>query len=406
MLKGLKEIDKCRSCEGVELVDIISLGNQYLTTFVRPGLHDDLPRAPLDLIRCTECGLVQLQHTTPPDLLYRYFWYQSGINETMRKALASVVSSTTALAPVSSGDLVIDIGSNDGTMLHFYDKEVRRVGFEPALNMERDSALEIIPDYFKYRDFGQKAKIISTIAMFYDLDMPNSFVADVQRQLADDGVWVNQLNQLSTMIETYAYDSICHEHLEYYSLRTLRTLYERHGLEIFHVTRNDINGGSMRVFAAKKGQRMVQDSVLYAVTSETLTSGDFRNFAEGVHHRAASLNTFLTHTSLKGIPVHVYGASTKGNVLLQFCNIDTSTVSAAADRNPEKWGLEMVGSWIPIISEQDSRRRSPGYYLVLPWAFMDEFKLREKSYLKEGGAFLVPLPDLRVVDSKGEEKVS
>lgn len=409
--------NSCRVCSHTKLDPILSLGVQYITNFV-DSTDEEYFAAPLELVLCNissgGCGLLQLKHTVPSELLFRKFWYKSGINQTMRDALTDVVTKAEKLVKLQKGEIVVDIGSNDSTLLRAYcNKELLLVGFEPATNLMDEARLgttKIINDFFSYeafhKEFGnKKAKIITAIAMFYDLEDPNKFVEDVARTLDNDGVFIIQMNYLVTMLKNNTFDNISHEHLEYYSLKTLEHLLDRHGLVVFDVEFNDLNGGSIRTYIKHKD---CKDYPITAVVKNTRIQEErmgldslraYQDFAKRIQELKQTTYDFIRTEVEKGKSVYVYGASTRGNTLLQFYNLDHRLIKAAADRNPAKWGKRTVATLIPIISEEQARAEKPDYFLILPWAFLAEFKNREREYLLNGGKFIVPLPNFRVIDS-------
>jgi NDP-4-keto-2,6-dideoxyhexose 3-C-methyltransferase len=389
----------CRLCGSAELEDVFSLGNQYVNDFVpREKIGSGL-RAPLDLVTCRNCTLLQLRHTAPQELLYaRYYWYRSGVTDTMRRALRDITAQIEGMVPLEAGDAVLDIGANDGTLLASYQVPgIVKVGCEPANNLVaqlRHHADHVIHDFWSYERYAElglpRAKVVTAIGMFYDLEEPSQFIRDAQRVLADDGVFVAQLMCLTPMLEKNDLGNICHEHLEYYSLESLKYLFETNGLEMFKIEENDVNGGSYRIFARHHhGAGLAFD--------EKVTSRDLQAFGERLRTNRDACVTFIKAEVAKGKRVYVYGASTKGNVILQYYGLDASVITAAAERSPEKWGKYTIGSWIPIVSEDEARAAQPDYFLVLPWAFFDEFYKREHAWREKGGKFIVPLPDFRVV---------
>src|SRR5207253_4035121 len=401
-------IKVCRVCQSPNLDDVLSLGIQYVSDFVTPDGNS--PQAPLDLVRCSSCGLVQLRHTFSRGSLYRHYWYKSGISPTMRKALSDLVSRSCEIAKPSPGDLVLDIGCNDGTLLRSYPiKGLFLVGFEPAENLVQEASNGtnwIFNDFFNAETFEQKfgerkAKIVTSVAMFYDLEDPNSFVADVAQILARDGVWVVQQNYLATMLEQNGFDNIGHEHLEYYTLGTMQTLLARHGLEVFDVETNDVNGGSIRTFICQKGRYPTRSSVdIMEKREDRIALNEhttYERFAENITKIRTAVRDFVAGEVKSGKTVYVYGASNRGNTILQYCGLDHTVIRKAADANPEKWGRKTVGTLIPIVSKEEARRDRPDYFLILPHHFLDEIAKEEKEYLEHGGKFIVPLPKFRIL---------
>ena len=377
----------CRICgKPIELK--LSLGDQYLVDF--PKEKDaTLPKAPLELCRCRGCGLLQLGHTVNPDLLYREFWYRSSVNQTMRDALLDVVQHGLQFVPQPRSWL--DIGANDGYLLSRVPKDCRTIAVEPALNFAgvlQEHCNRVVSEYFTGLD--EKVDVITSIAMFYDLEDPSKFVGDIAKTLTDEGVWVNQLNHAPGMLKTNAFDAICHEHLCYYDVPALKELYGKHGLRIISVGYNEINGGSVRVVACKIGAHLGFGS----------TAGTPRTDEDEVHAFAERVQRWKEITSgiLYGLPGPIwgYGASTKGSTMLQYLDGGGMLVGIA-DRNPAKSGRRMVGSWIPITDEVTMRRARPRHLLVLPWSFRQEFVLREAELRAKGTTMLFPLPHLEFV---------
>ncbi len=407
----------CRICQSPKLDDVLSLGTQYVSDFVT--LDGDSPQAPLELVRCSNCGLVQLRHTFSRGSLYRHYWYKSGISPTMRKALSDLVLRTCEIAEPSPGDLALDIGCNDGTLLRSYPiKGLFLVGFEPAENLvqeARSGTNWIFNDFFSVetfkRKFGErKAKIVTSVAMFYDLEDPNGFVADVAKILVPDGVWVVQQNYLATMLERNGFDNIGHEHLEYYSLGTMQELLKRHDLEVFNVETNDVNGGSFRTFICHKGRQAIGNTVSIMQKNEERLALDshatYERFAENIRKIRSQVRDFIIQEVRSGKSVYVYGASNRGNTILQYCGLNHTLIGKAADANPEKWGRKTVGTLIPIVSKEEARRDRPDYFLILPHHFLKEISRDEKEYLEHGGRLIVPLPAFRIVTKEGMRTIA
>ncbi|MBN2508439.1 MAG: methyltransferase domain-containing protein [Verrucomicrobia bacterium] len=412
----------CRICGSAALTPVVSLGEQHLSgAFAGPdGKPPVQRRVALELVRCDPardqraCGLVQLRHSVPPRVLYRSYWYRSGINRTMRDHLAGIARMAETLAQPKAGDLAIDIGCNDGTLLKSYSTPgLDILGFDPATNIvayATANGVPVVNDFFSAATFrraspDRKAAIITSIAMFYDLEHPHQFVADIQGILADEGVWILELSYLPAMLEMNSFDTLCHEHLEYYALAPLERLLAEHDLEVLDVTLNDINGGSFRVAVGHAGRLTPPDAARERVQRLRLrefelaldTDEPFAVFRRNIARIRRELVAFLKNAKARKKLVHGYGASTKGNTTLQYCGITPALVPAIADRNRDKWGSHTIGTGIPIIAEEESRRQKPDYYLVLPWHFIGEFKQREAEFLARGGKFLLPMPRVHLV---------
>jgi len=411
----------CRVCGG-QLEEILSLGSHYLSNFPEPGQSDGM-KAPLDLVKCTTCHLVQLKHTAPADAMYQNYWYRSGTNQTMRQALADIADKAEHLIALSPGDSVLDIGCNDGTLLASYKRQdFFRIGFDPAVNMahySREVADHVVVGYFEAEAYFSdpilavhRPKVITSIAMFYDLEDPRQFVSDVKKVLDPEGLWIVQMSYLPSMLSQNEIGNICHEHLEYYSLQSFEYLLNLHDFEVVDVELNSINGGSIRAYIRNRGadptcfgdttyREFANERVLQMRNEENrinlVESATYKDFAFRVNRIKTDVVDFIREQVAKGNQVYVYGASTKGNTLLQYFGLDHSLIAAASERNPEKWGRVTVGTHIPIVSEEDARLASPEFFLVLPWHFLEEFMAREDAYLKSGGRFIVPMPYFTLV---------
>ncbi len=415
----VSEIKKCRICGNDQLVTVIDLGNQALSGRFPKKDEPDPPRAPLVLVRCDNsknrdaCGLVQLKHSVPPLEMYTCgYGYRSGINTTMSNHLAGITKKVQAMAALRKNDIVLDIGSNDGTLLKSYTAgDIRRIGMDPGGEQYRKyypESIRLVSDFFNAASFkaafpGEKAKIVTSIAMFYDLEQPMDFVKNIRQILDKDGVWVLEQSYLPTMLERNSFDTICHEHLEYYAFHQIDWMLKKNQMKAIGIEFNDINGGSFRVYVTHadstiRPDQAGLDKVVRAEQALKLDTGEpYAGFCARVDAIRAKLNTLLRAEKAKGKKIYVYGASTKGNVLLQYFNIDASLITAAAERNAEKWGSRTPGTNIPIISEEEARKQKPDYFLPLPWHFKQEFIGRESQFRKDGGKFIFPLPEVEII---------
>ncbi len=409
----MKNRTTCRVCNSA-LDPILDLGEHYVSDFPKPD-EPPVNKAPLDLALCKRCRLLQLRHTVDPNEMYRNYWYKSGTNQTMRGALADIANKAETLIHLREGDTVLDIGCNDGTLLASYRTGgITKVGIDPSNVAEhaRKIADKLVIDFFTaevfQREMGEKrAKVITSIAMFYDLEDPNRFVSDIKRVLDLDGLWIIQMSYLPLMLKTNEFGNICHEHLEYYSLQSLEYLLNLHGFEIVDVELNDINGGSLRAYIRNRGADDADfgDATYRALATDRvqgMREGEIKlgladkpvyaEFAMRVERIKQDTVQFVKNAVAQGKKIYVYGASTKGNTVLQYFGLDHTLITAAAERNPDKWGRVTVGTNIPIVSEADARSANPDYFLILPWHFLEEFMAREHDYLYAGGRFIVPFP--------------
>lgn len=410
----IKRIDACRICGRNELVDLFSLGEQWVNDFVDKDQIESGVKCPIEIVMCPTCTLVQQRYTAPQELLYtKHYWYRSGVTQTMRDALRDVTAKAEELVDLKPGDVVLDIGSNDGTLLRSYSKPgLVRVGVEPAENMETYYKGTGKPWLIKglWGDPNTRnelvdrcstnPKVVTACGMFYDLDDPNSFIADVAKVLHPDGLFIAQLQCLRNTINVGDVGNFCHEHLEFYSLKSLDFLLGKHGLETFDIETNSVNGQSYRLYIQHKGgQRRISNRLMQAHHEEIcLDQPEF--YGPIFAHMEANKNLcvkFVTDAVKNGKRVWVYGASTKGNVVLQWYGLDRKLIEGAAERSPEKFNKYTIGTGILIVPECEFRDENPDYAVVLPYAFLNEFMARESEWRKRGGKFIVPLPKFKVV---------
>lgn len=411
----------CRVCEGA-LTPILSLGEHYVSNFLKPGELDGT-KAPLELVLCRRCHLLQLKHSVPAEGMYQNYWYRSGTNKTMRDALADIANTAEQLIHLREGDVVLDIGCNDGTLLASYKTGgLYKIGFDPAENLaplSRQVADTVVTGFFEAEAFfghselnARRPKIVTSIAMFYDLEDPKKFVSDVKTVMHPDGLWIVQMSYLPLMLATNEVGNICHEHLEYYSLQSFTYLLDLFDFEVVDVELNDINGGSFRAYIRNRAAdktlfgdatfRGLAADRVRAVHEDEIKLGlddtrAYTEFAFWVERLKADVVGFIKDKVSQGKKVYVYGASTKGNTVLQYFGLDHTVITAAAERNPDKWGMVTVGTHIPIVSEAEARAAKPDYFLVLPWHFIEEFQMREKEYLLAGGRFIMPMPHFALI---------
>ena len=415
----LKHINKCRVCGSPALTKVVDLGSQHLQgSFIKLGKTlPPMRKIPVQLVRCDPtrdengCGLLQMAHSVPPSILYAAYWYRSGTNKTMRNHLSEIASEAATLINKKEA-LVLDIGCNDGTLLKKYPSKFKKFGIDPSdIAQENiDEDIRVIQDIFPSEKLNQeinnkKFDIITSIAMFYDVENPVLFVKNIKECLSMDGVWIFEMSYMPSMLKMNSYDTICHEHLEYYSLSVVENILRRAGMKVFDAKFNDINGGSIRCYATHDtSYKFFESKYLQRMTTirqhefelELDTDKPYNSFQERINVHRDELVLLLKRLKSEGKKIHVYGASTKGNTILQWCGIDNSIIDYAADRNPVKDGAKTLGTNIPIVSESKSRDLKPDYYLVLPWHFRKEFIEREKQMLNHGVGMIFPLPVLEI----------
>lgn len=405
---------------------LFSLGELYVSDFIkqdeeaRAGKHD------LTLMIDGRYGAARLEKCTPIHSMFGKYWYRSGVNLTMKKELFDIVENIKKVQKLEKDDLWLDIACNDGTLLSYVGQHINKLGIDPAEDSfaveSRLVADDIVQDYFTLESFNRskfkskKAKVITCIAMFYDLDEPINFLNDVKEVLDDDGLFVIQMSYTPLMIKQLAFDNICHEHVYYWSLSSLEKLMIEAGLKIVDCQLNDVNGGSFRVYIKKiesditkfatRPYRDVCDVRIESIRQWEQTQyldslKTWLDFYRGIENLKKQTVDFIKEEKSKGKTICGYGASTKGNTLLQYFGLDNTLIDAIAERSPYKFGHKTIGTNIPILSEDDVRKMKPDYMLVLPWHFISEFTEREKEYLNGGGKFIVPCPKFQIIGKDG-----
>jgi len=407
--------------------ELFSLGELYVSDFIADGETPRGNKIEMKMVFNEATKEVSLEKVTSADVMYGKYWYRSGINQTMRTELKSIVDSIQTLIKVEDGDVWLDIACNDGTLLSYVPENIVRVGIDPAedsFKVEAEKhATVVVQDYFSknaliekasWAKNNYKAKVVTCIAMFYDLEDCDDFLKDVNSIMDNDGLFVVQMSYTPLMIEQLAFDNICHEHIFYYTLYTIKNRFEKNGFQIVDCHLNDVNGGSFRVYAMKKeanitkfGTQPYRDVANFRVNS-ILALEDNKNYNDPVVWHTFYNNlqllkdqvvSFIQQVTLEGKVVWGYGASTKGNTLLQYFGLDNTLIKGIAERSPYKYGLKTVGTNIPIYSEEDMRKSNPDYLLILPWHFINEFCDREADYLKAGGKFIVPCPKFNIIQN-------
>jgi GDP-mannose 4,6-dehydratase len=413
-MQVVSNIDECRICKSKQLENVISLGEQYITSRFPKYGDFSTPKTCIDLCSCKECGLLQLLQTSNSSELYEYeYGYRSGISNTMRVHLNRYHTELLSKVVLSDGHTVVDIGSNDSTFLQYYPSSLKRIGIDPTGKQFEQyyGDVELIPTYFTYNNFKNvygdlTVKVVTSISMFYDLPDPVQFAKDIYEILEPDGIWTCEQSYMPTMIKTNSIDTICHEHLEYYGLRQVKNIADRAGFKIIDVGFNDCNGGSFRVYFAKKQSSVYVEDIdtVNAIINQEAQMGFMDNsiyklFMENCNKEIGYLCDFLKNINANGKKVYIYGASTKGNCLLQYAKIDEKQIKYAVERNPKKVG-KMTSTGIEIISEETMRNAPPDFLLVLPWHFRTEILERESEFLNNGGQFIFPFPHFQIVGSK------
>lgn len=410
-MTSTKRTEHCRVCGSTELVKTLDLGEQALTGVFPKSAAEPIGSGPLELVWCRNCTLLQMGSSYDPGEMYgANYGYRSGLNKSMVEHLQRKARALESLVGLKKGDTVLDIGSNDGTLLASYRTQgIKLIGIDPTADKFRryyPAGAAIVPDFFSATTFqsasAEKARIVTSISMFYDLEDPSAFVRQVVECLAPDGVWHLEQSYMPSMLRTTSYDTVCHEHLEYYSLGVIDRMLKSAGLEIADVGFNQINGGSFAVTACRPEApyRRRPELVRWLLKQEERlglhTLAPHQEFERRVFRHRDDLRELLRALRRGGARIMAQGASTKGNVLLQFCGIGPDDIEAVGEVNADKFGCVTPGSNIPIIPEAEVRAAKPDYVVVLPWHFRDGFIARESEYLNNGGRLIFPLPEIEI----------
>ena len=406
------KVKSCRSCSSKSLKKLYSLGNQYLTGIFPKKKSQLVPKGELSMVMCNKCSLLQLENSFNVNVMYgENYGYLSSLNPHMIKHLKIKSEKLKKISNLGNQETVIDIGSNDGTFLSNYNRTNRLIGVDPTIKkLKRFYRKDIItvPEFFSAKIISKylkskKAKIITSISMFYDLPSPIQFAQDIYECLDSDGIWHLEQSYMPLMLKNISYDTICHEHLEYYSLKTIKYIFDKVGFKIIDLEFNDINGGSFALTVSKRKSKYPE----YSKIVEWLLAKEEKykynlpithmKFFKSVKQHKKTLQDLLSNLLDMKKKVIGYGASTKGNVILQFCNLNSSDIKFIVDVNKDKNNKYTPGSLIRILSEKEIKKYNPDYMLVLPWHFKNFILQKEKNYLNQGGKLIFPLPDIEIV---------
>jgi hypothetical protein len=403
------KIKNCRSCKSTKFTKVYTLGKHSLTGVFPPKKNTKISKGDLSMVICGRCKLLQLEHNFDANEMYGdNYGYMSSLNKSMISHLKIKALGLKKKYLLKNKNNILDIGSNDGTFLSFFNKNINLFGCDPTIkkfsHLYRKD-IKQLPFFFSSNLFNKNIKfnLITSISMFYDLPDPFDFATQIQKILHDKGIWHIELSYMPMMIKNTSYDTICHEHLEYYSLKSLKYLLDRANLKIINLSFNQINGGSIALDIAKKKSKHKEckDLIQWVLESEHLNRYNEvdkqKSFFKQCENHKYLLKKLLQTLKKQKKKILGYGASTKGNVILQYCNIDSKILDNVAEVNKFKFDKFTPGSKIKIISEKKAKQKKPDYYLVLPWHFKDHIIKRENRFLKEGGKLIFPLPDIEIV---------
>ncbi len=415
-----EKIERCRICHNPNLVSILDLGTQALTGIFPRSIDEYVPEAPIELVKCHDggksqcCGLLQLRHTYNCQKLYSAsYGYCSGLTTIMRNHLHKKARYLADMVSIRTGDIIIDIGSNDGTLLRVFPPgQFTLIGIDPVADKFKKyypSNIQVISEFFPSISLrkiigDKKAKLFFSIAMFYDVQSPLDFMKEIYDLLDDNGVWMLEQSYMPVMLSTTAYDTICHEHLAYYGFKQIKWLAEKAGFKVICIEFNEINGGSFSVVLAKKGSYFREDTLgINRVLQFEKRRGldllsTYEEFSSRVYKHREQLRQTIFGIRQAGKRIAGYGASTKGNVLLQFCCLTAEHIDYILDINEEKFGCFTPGTQIPIVPEDDTHLFESDYLLVLPWHMRQEFVRKQQKYIKSGGRLLFPFPSIEIIE--------
>jgi 2-polyprenyl-3-methyl-5-hydroxy-6-metoxy-1,4-benzoquinol methylase len=406
-------IKHCRSCDSTNIEVVFDLGEQVLSGVFQSESLDDISSGPVALVACDECRLVQMQYSYPLDEMYNDgYGYQSGLTSFMSQHLKGVLSFASDQITLKKGDHVLDIGCNDGTLLNHYPENLYSlIGIDPVAKkyLERyPKDAKVVTEFFSKESYFSvalnKAKIVTSISMFYDLEDPVTFAKSISSVLSEDGVWVFEQSYLPAMLRTNSYDTICQEHVEYYSLTAIQHILQQAGMTIVDASQNEVNGGSIRLAAVHESSALaskISPEASWLIEQEKnhdiFSNQPWIDFQNNVARQKLDLVNLLTELKTAGKTVIGYGASTKGNVILQYCGIGPDLLPLIGDITPSKDGVFTPGSKIPVVSMEKAKAMKPDYFLVLPWGFRGDILLREKEMIANGTKFIFPLPFVEIV---------
>ena len=412
---------KCRNCRKKSFKKILDLGSQPISSLFYKSKKYKLKSYPLDLYKCNSCDLIQFSKLAPLDDMYgSTYGYRTSLSKYMINHMKEKFKKFNDFKYLRKNSNLLDIGSNDGTFLNFFAnkrKDLSLFGMDPSSEKFLDyynKKINLIPDYFSKKklniylkkiDFKKKFNLITSFAMFYDIEDPNSFTKDIFDLLDKNGIWISEFSYFPLLLKNLTYDQICHEHVTYYTLNTFKKIAEKNGFKIIDVSFNEINGGSIEVVCAKKeGKHSSNLKKIQTVLDDEkkINNQSFLNLGKRIDNVKKFLKILLTNIHKNEIIG--YGASTKGNIVLNHCGINQKYLKYICDANPYKFGRYTPGSNIKIISKKEMRKRKPKYLLVLIWSFRSEVIKQEIKFIKKGGKLIFHLPMLHIIDKTNYQK--
>lgn len=398
---------ECRACQRKTLNLFLSLGQMPLVNrFIEPeALSCDEKRYPLDVAFCHNCGMVQLADVVPPTEMFSDYLYFTGASEPMRQHFLSMVTEILESVGASEGDLVVDVGSNDGTLLSQYPGWVRRLGIEPSSNLAQEAerhGITTMCDFLNVAaanravELHGNATIVTATNVFAHVDDIRGFLDAAQVLLGGSGALVIEVPYLLDMLTNVEFDTIYHEHLSYFAVRPLLGVFESQGFEVTSVKRIPVHGGSLRIYVrpSRNPQHspIAKEFVSAELEAGLGTNAPYRRFATNVAAIRSRLCELVISLKDSGEAVAAYGAPAKGNTLLNYCGITADMIDYVTDTTPAKQGRYTPGTRIPVVHPSALVERTPDYALLLAWNYKDSILKKETEYRKNGGKFIVPIP--------------
>lgn len=413
MIGEYRHNETCRFCGSSAVLRFLKMGNMPLAGgFLRKEDIAGEKLYPLDVYLCSECKLVQLLDVVPREVLFGEYFYMSSTTKTLTrhfKDLAKLFSDKF----LDDGSFVVEIGSNDGVLLSpLKELGIRAVGFEPSRNISKIAAekgLDVVNDYFTCKTAAEAAKrmgkadLVSASNVFAHIEDLHDVVEGVDEILKENGIFVFEVHYLLDIIQKMQYDTIYHEHLYYHSLTALTSFFREHGMEIFDVQRIPIHEGSIRVFVKREGDKKHEKTseVTNLIEIERKAGldvqGTFVQFGQDVASHRTKLVSMLRKLKAEGKNIIGYGAPGRGNTLLNYCGIGKDILDYVTDESPTRQGKFIPGMHIPIVSPANIVKTKPDIALMLAWSYRKEILEKEKEFVKNGGKFIVPLPEPKII---------
>ena len=404
---------RCKNCRHNFLEKIVKIGKQPLSGFFYPNKKKKLEKYSLDLHKCPKCHLVQLSNLANTKKMYgSHYGYKTSVSKMMLLHLKEKIQRLKKFKFIKKGNNILDIGSNDASFLKLLGNKYNLYGIDPSAKKFKNNYknMKLITNFFSKKNVLKNVKnkdikfdLISSFAIFYDVENPNSFCKDIEMMLNENGIWICEFSYLPLMLKNLTFDQICHEHIMYYTFSVFEKILINNNLKVLDIKINEINGGSIEVVIAKINSKRIPNYSLInklRLDEKKITKNSYQNFSKRIKKVGSDLNLFVSKNS----PIAGYGASTKGNIVLNYANLDSKKIEYICDANIKKYNHYTPGTNIEIISKEKMRILNPKYLLVLIWSFRSEIIKQELNYLKKGGNLIFHLPKFHIVNKSNYKK--